>query len=125
MSATTRSATGRRPVDRPAGVLVGHFLDRWEGDPADDALLLLLRSAVTNERAAARVHEVFATQVAPALATAPGPDSAARRAAMLSTQLLGLALTRYLLRLPAVVSLSRPALEQTLTPAIHATLTAP
>ena len=35
-------------------ILVRHFLTRWEGDPADDALLVLLRSAVTNERAAAR-----------------------------------------------------------------------
>ena len=58
-------------------MLVRHFLDRWEGDPADDALLVLLRSAVTNEHAAARMRQIFAAQVAPALAAAVGPDLAA------------------------------------------------
>ena len=61
-------------------VLVRHFLDRWEGDPADDALLLLLRSAVTNERAAARLREIFAEQVAPALGRGHRP--APRRAGL-------------------------------------------
>src|ERR1044072_694185 len=51
------------PADELAEALVRHFLERWEGDPADDALLVLLRSAVTNEQAAARMHEIFAAQV--------------------------------------------------------------
>jgi AcrR family transcriptional regulator len=103
-------------------ILVRHFLTRWEGDPADDALLVLLRSAVTNERAAARIHHIFAAQVAPALAAAGGPDLAAGRAALVSAQLLGLALTRYLLRLPAVAALTPDQIEQSLAPAIAATL---
>ena len=102
--------------------LVRHFLTRWEGDPADDALLVLLRSAVTNERAAARMHDVFAAQVAPALAAAVGPELAAGRAGLVSAQLLGLALTRYLLRLPAVTALTPDQIERSLAPAIAATL---
>jgi AcrR family transcriptional regulator len=103
-------------------LLVRHFLDRWESDPADDALLVLLRSAVTNEHAAARTHDIFAGQVAPALASALGPELAARRAGLVAAQLLGLALTRYLLRLPAVTALSRDEIEDALTPALRATL---
>ncbi|MET7847401.1 TetR family transcriptional regulator [Streptomyces avermitilis] len=110
------------PPDELARVLVRHFLDRWEGDPADDALLVLLRSAVTNEHAAARMHEIFATQIAPALAAALGPELAARRAGLVSSQLLGLGLTRYLLRLPAVTALTRDEIEDGLAPAIKATL---
>jgi AcrR family transcriptional regulator len=102
--------------------LVRHFLTRWEGDPADDALLVLLRSAVTNEQAAARMHDVFATQVAPALAAAVGPEIARRSAGLVSAQLLGLALTRYLLRLPAVTALTPDQIETSLAPAIAATL---
>src|SRR3954462_1185188 len=101
-------------------VLVRHFLTRWEGDPADDALLVLLRSAVTNEHAAARMHEVFARQVAPALAAAVGPETAAHRAGLVSAQLLGLALTRYLLRLPAVTALTPDQIEEALAPGIAA-----
>lgn len=92
------------------------------GDPADDALLVLLRSAVTNEQAADRMREVFAAQVAPALAAALGPDRAARVAGLVSAQLLGLALTRYLLRLPAVTALSPDDLVAGLAPALAATL---
>jgi AcrR family transcriptional regulator len=113
--------TAVRPEDLP-GLLVRHFLERWESDPADDALLVLMRSAVTNDHAAKRMHEVFATQVAPALASVLGPELAARRAGLVSAQLLGLGLTRYLLRLPAVTSLSRDEIEQALTPAVRATL---
>jgi AcrR family transcriptional regulator len=102
--------------------LVRHFLTRWEGDPSDDALLVLMRSAVTNEHAAARMHHVFATQVAPALAAAVGPEVAARSAGLVSAQLLGLALTRYLLRLPAVTALTPDQIETALAPAIAATL---
>jgi len=103
-------------------ILVRHFLDRWESDPADDALLVLLRSAVTNEHAAARMREIFVAQVGPALAAALGRELAARRAGLVSAQLLGLALTRYLLRLPAVTVLTPDEIEDALTAAIRATL---
>ncbi|WP_188273656.1 TetR family transcriptional regulator [Streptomyces sp. CBMA152] len=108
--------------DALAEVMVRHFLDRWEGDPTDDALLVLLRSAVTNERAAERLHQILATQVGPALAAALGPDAAARVGGIVAAQLLGVALARYLLRLPAVVVLTRDQITETLTPAIRATL---
>ncbi|MEZ0096187.1 TetR family transcriptional regulator [Streptacidiphilus sp. EB129] len=109
------------PPERLSEVIVRHFLDRWEGDPADDALLVLLRSAVTNERAAQRIHQIFGTQVAPALAAALGPE-AAGRAALVCTQLLGLAVTRYLLRLPAVAALDPDAVTAALAPAVEAIL---
>ena len=113
--------SGVAPEDVPR-LVVRLFLDRWESDPADDALLVLLRSAVTNERAAARMREVFAAQVAPALAAALGRDVPAHRAALVSAQLLGLALTRYLLRLPPVAALTPQEVEDALGPAIRATL---
>ncbi|MFD4975324.1 TetR/AcrR family transcriptional regulator [Streptomyces sp. NPDC058424] len=103
-------------------VLIRVFLERWEGDPSDDALLMLLRSAVTNERAAQRMREIFAGQVGPALAAAVGPETAARAAGMVAAQLLGLALTRHLIRLPAVVALTEDQVEATLAPALRATL---
>ncbi|MCB5179079.1 TetR/AcrR family transcriptional regulator [Streptomyces antimicrobicus] len=109
------------PHELPA-VLVGHFVDRWEGDPADDALLVLLRSAVTNEQAAERMRRTFAEQVLPALAAALGPERAARCAGLIASQVLGLALTRYLLRLPPVVSLDRAALVAAYAPAVAAVL---
>ncbi|MGW6689412.1 TetR/AcrR family transcriptional regulator [Streptomyces sp. NPDC054961] len=78
---------------------------------------------MTNE-AAARMREVFATQVAPALVAALGPGRAARAAGPVVAQLLGLALTRYLLKLPAVTALTPDAVVAGLTPALAATLAA-
>ena len=68
------------------------------------------------------MHEIFATQIAPALVSALGPELAARRAGLVSSQLLGLGLTRYLLRLPAVTALTRQEIEEGLAPPIEATL---
>ncbi|GAA1984839.1 TetR/AcrR family transcriptional regulator [Kitasatospora viridis] len=109
------------PAELPE-LMVRHFLHRWEHAPADDALLMLLRSGVTNEKAAARLHEVFARQVAPALVAAVGPQAAARAGGVVAAQLLGVAVTRYLLRLPGVVALEPEQLVAALAPAIAATL---
>jgi AcrR family transcriptional regulator len=110
------------PADELPRTLIRVFLDRWETDPAGDDLLILLRSAVTNEHAATRMRQIFATQVAPALATGMGRDLGATHAGLIAAQLLGLALSRYLLRLPAVTALTREEIEDALTPAIRATL---
>jgi AcrR family transcriptional regulator len=110
------------PSGELAGTLVRHFLGLWENDSSGGGLLLLLRSAVTNEQAAARTHEIFAGQIAPAMSAALGAERAAACGGLVSAQLLGLALTRYLLRLPAVTALTREQITDTLTPAIQAVL---
>lgn len=84
--------------------LVKHLLDRWEAKPGE--LPALLRVSVTHERARARLIEVFRKQLLPAVAAICGKDRAAVCSALLATQTLGLALTRYVLRLPPVVGLS-------------------
>jgi AcrR family transcriptional regulator len=89
--------------------LVAHFLDRWEGD---EALMALLRTAVTNEAAAERMRGIFARQVAPAVARLCGGRGAAvaARAGLVSSQILGIALCRYVLKLPPVVGMKRAEL---------------
>jgi len=113
------------PADQLPRLLIRHFLTRWEADPTDDALLVLLRSAVTNDHAANRMREIFSAQVAPTLAAAVGAEVAARKAGLLAAQLLGLALTRYLLRLPTITALSPDDIENAYTPAVAALLHTP
>jgi AcrR family transcriptional regulator len=86
--------------------LVRHFLMLWEGENRHRGLPLMLRSAPSNEFAANKAREVFAAQVMPALMRAGGPEGAATRAGLVSSQLLGLALCRYILKLPPVVQMS-------------------
>jgi AcrR family transcriptional regulator len=107
------------PPDRMGELLVRHFLARWEGDLSDDVLILLLRSASTNPMAAERMREVFETQIAAFVARATGADDAAYRAGLVSTQLLGLALTRYVLEFPPMVSAGVDALVRDIGPTIQ------
>lgn len=97
---------GHLPRGAVGAALVEHFLERWEGD---ETLMALLRTAVTNEAAAARLQAIFATQVAPAIARLTGEPRAAvaARAGLIATQILGLALCRYVLKIPPVVGLKR------------------
>jgi len=87
--------------------LVEHFLDRWEGD---ETLIAMLRTAATNEAVAARLQQLFATQMAPVIAKLGDEPRAATltRAGLIATQMLGLAFCRYVLKLPPVVGL-KPA----------------
>ncbi len=99
LSKTDRSEIGE--------TLVRHFLSLWEGENAIGGMPIMLRSAASNEVAANKLREVFIGQVLPALTRAGGQSGAAERAGLVSSQLLGLALCRYVLKLPPVVGLSR------------------
>jgi AcrR family transcriptional regulator len=112
------------PRSRLGETLVTHVLDRWEGDPADDALLMLLRSAATDDAAAERMRIIFRTQLAPAIRTVVGDSAeATRRAGLIATQMLGLALCRHILRLRPVAALSRDAVVASIGPTIQRYLT--
>jgi AcrR family transcriptional regulator len=107
------------PAGQRGPALVRHFLERWEGEPADEALLVLLRSAVTHAAAAERMREVFAAQVVPALAALRDPGEGAMRAGLVASQMLGLALCRTLLRLPPVAALDVEKLVALVGPTIE------
>jgi hypothetical protein len=114
------------PRRRLGPTLVAHFLDRWETDPAGDALLMLLRSAATDDRAAGRLRAIFREQLAPAVGGLVGdPAEAAERAGLVATQLLGLALCRRILRLPPVAALSPAEVAERIGPTIQRYLTGP
>lgn len=95
--------------------LVAHFLARWQ---EDDALVVLLRSATTNAEAAQRMKEIFSAQLMPAIAKFV-PDDVPRRAGLIATQVLGMALCRFVLRLPPVVDMSDEELVEWLGPTLQ------
>lgn len=85
--------------DRIGHTLVEHFFRRWEGDAQDDLLRVLIRTAATNEEAAARIRAVLAGQVGLMVVRVAGPDRAGERASLIATQILGLAYARYVIGL--------------------------
>lgn len=94
------------------GALVRQFLDRWEGEGAGDELRALLGVAHTNATARGRLMEIFTKQIEPMVACATDVQNKEQCAALIVTQMLGLAFTRYILRLPPIVKLSRVFLEE-------------
>jgi AcrR family transcriptional regulator len=101
--------------------MVKHFLARWE---ADDALIVLLRSATTNAEAAQRMKEIFAVQLLP-MVTKLTPDDAPRRTGLIATQMLGMAFCRFVLRLPPIVEMTQPELVGWLGPTLQRYLDEP
>jgi AcrR family transcriptional regulator len=87
--------------------IVRHFLTIWEGDHAVSGLAVILRSAASNEIAAAKVQEVFAGQVLPMLTSVADISEARDRAGLVASQLIGLAFGRYVVKLPPVVGLAQ------------------
>lgn len=105
--------------ERLADVLMPRFFAVWEDDTT---FLALLRASVTSPTAAARMREVFATQVAPTLG-AVAPDHPTQRAGVLGSLVLGTAMSRYVLRNPAMAAMSRQELTNWIAPLLSQTLT--
>jgi AcrR family transcriptional regulator len=99
--------------------LVRHFLARWEGDVSDEALRVLLRTAASHDVAAERMREIFRSQLVPTLASVVPKKEAAARAGLVSTQMLGLAFCRYVLRLPGIADLGHDTITARLGPTIQ------
>ena len=85
--------------------LIRHFLDIWEGPSSTGILTILLRTSASDEDVAAKMRNVFAGQVLPMLARVADPAEVATRAGLIATQLLGLALCRYVVKVPPVVAM--------------------
>ncbi|MEU3999830.1 TetR family transcriptional regulator [Streptomyces fungicidicus] len=104
-------------------ILVEHFLDMWENN---EVLTALLRVGVTNQAGAERMQGILRDQLLPVTRqVCPDPEQVPTRAALLASQLLGLALTRYVLRMPPAVELARSEIVVWLAPTIQRYLTAP
>lgn len=86
--------------------LIRHFLDVWEGPSSNGSLTILLRASASNDEIAAKTRGVFAGQVLPMLAQIADRAEFATRAGLISSQLLGLALCRYVLKVPPVVAMT-------------------
>jgi AcrR family transcriptional regulator len=92
------------PQERGMG-LVRHFLERWENGAGE--LPALLRAAVSNPEARMRMAEIFETQLTAAIASTGDPTTGAERATLIASQMLGLALTRYVLGFEAAQTMPR------------------
>lgn len=128
------------PEARAPGMSLGEHMVRtalgvWEDTAVFPAFLGLLRSAVTSEKAAAMLREFLVDSILRPIARAAaaagpagsgdhaGAADAEYRAGMAATQMLGLALARYVLALPAVAGASPDDLAAAIGPTLDRYLT--
>lgn len=114
LAAVPRAELGER--------VVRHFLDVWEND---ETLTGMVRVGVTNEAGAERVRSIFRDHLRPVLeAVCPVPEEAATRAALVGSQIVGMAMCRYVVRIPPAVDLSHDEVVAWLAPTVQRYLTA-
>lgn len=98
-------------TDVPEGgrgeAIVARFLERWEGTKAGEEMPIMLRAAASHEGARDKYLAALDRQVRPMLAGVCPEEKLDHCMALCCTQLAGLALTRYVLRVPGVVALER------------------
>jgi AcrR family transcriptional regulator len=99
--------------------LVAHFLEIWEGSLSNGSLVSLLRAAASNEDAANTIRVIFGGQVVPMLARVVPPAELPLRAGLVATQIMGLAVTRYILKVPPVVAMDRTEVVRRLGPTMQ------
>lgn len=103
------------PAEIVAGLLAGGssglgervartFLLVWDSTPGQGPMLAMLRGAVSHPDSADRLRELLLRVLLRPLARGAGGDDPDRRAALLASQLVGLAMTRYVLHLEPIAS---------------------
>jgi AcrR family transcriptional regulator len=112
--------------------LVRMALTVWESTEVHGVFLGLLRSALTSEPAADMFRGFITDAILGPIAAAArsrdpagSADEAAYRAGIVATQMLGLALSRYVLKLEPVASASHAELAATIGPTLDRYLTGP
>jgi len=111
------------PTAKIGEYLVAHFLDRWERHLDNNELVTLLRASVNHDVARQRMARIFETQLSHAVERISGAVRAPSRAALIASHMLGLGLTRYVLKLPAAVELNRDTIINSVGRTIQTYLT--
>lgn len=115
-------------AEDPHGVgerLVHKFLSIWEQEETRSALLAILRSAVSHSHSAELLGNFMAGSLLRHIAASVHPEGAEIRAALVSSQLIGVALLRYALRTEPLASASVEQIEAMISPTIESYLLEP
>lgn len=124
LDVTRRAPSGSTPDATLGERIVHDFLSTWDAPSARATIGGLLRSASSNAQAMRSLAEVVQrTVVIPTIASIDAKRGMPKlRAALVATQLVGVAWTRYVLATEPIASASPAILARTLGPSIEMTL---
>jgi AcrR family transcriptional regulator len=99
------------------------FLDAWEPEDTRSSLIAMLRSAMTNDTAMALVRDILWRRIFTPLTTMLGVPDADVRATLMGSQLIGLAMVRYVARIEPLASLPKDRVVAAVGPNVQRYLT--
>jgi AcrR family transcriptional regulator len=113
---------GSLPLSEAVEVLVRRYLQAVDSEDSRNAILALVRSAVSNEGAARLLRECHAAGLLRIIRELSGEDDAELRASLVAAQLVGIAMLRHVVRLEPLTSATPDEIVKTVAPAIESCL---
>jgi AcrR family transcriptional regulator len=99
------------------------FLSVWDQSDQHSPMLALIRSAVSEERAAAMLREFITEEILGRIARELGTPDARLRTNLVASQLVGLIMARYVIRIEPLASTPAPVLVAAIGPTLQRYLT--
>ena len=112
-------------VDGLGDRLVRLFLSVWDGTPGQGPMLALIRSAVSHEQAATLLREFVTDVLLGPIARAVGGDRPELRASLVASQMVGLSMARYVVRIEPLTSADADTVAAAVGPTIQRYLSGP
>ena len=113
------------PLDTVGERIVRTFLAVWDEPANGERLVAMLRAAMTNDEVAAVMRRVLVHDIVGQVTRRTGVPDPSLRGGMAATQLVGMATSRYLLRLPPVVDATHDELARWIGPTLQRYLVDP
>jgi AcrR family transcriptional regulator len=105
--------------DRLGWRLVETFLAVWEPPERREAIVALARSSMSSEEAARMLREFLGREVFGRIAASTGASDPQLRGALAASQMIGLVMARYVVRVPGLVEASPGDLVEHLGPVLQ------
>jgi AcrR family transcriptional regulator len=113
------------PIDQRGQVLVATHLAAWEDETIADILRSIILAASNEPSAMERVRFIYTNRFLDVVASGLPQEERQIRAGLVASQMLGLAMTRYVWRVGALADLSPEAVSTLVSPVIQHYLTGP
>lgn len=113
------------PIEETGERFIRFFLSIWEDPQTQRPLKSVLRSAITDEGAAAMIREVVVARIMEPLVEALGVPDPELRVTLVASQVLGLALLRYVICVEPLASAEPETLVRLYAPTLQRYLLGP
>jgi AcrR family transcriptional regulator len=102
-----------------AETLIRTYLQIIDSDNSRNAILALVRSAVSNEKAATMLREFLTAELLPVIARLTRHPDASARASLIAAQLIGIAMLRHVIRVEPIAQASPHEIAALVVPIIE------